>query len=144
MITIELDQEIAPMRERLPMALVASLETRINERASEKGSGTIAVRYVTDEEIQLLNKDYRAKDEVTDVLAFSYKEGRQVEEETLGDVVISVAQAKRQMKDRDIQSELAMLIVHGVLHVLGYDHEEPNQAEEMFSLQDDVLDQKAI
>lgn len=82
---------------------------------------------------------YRSKDTVTDVLSFSYIGQTTGESDQLGDIVISVDQAKRQSQDGDLELELADLIIHGILHVLGYDHEQAKDAKEMFPLQDRLV-----
>ena len=85
-----------------------------------------------------LNRDYRGKDRPTDVLSFSQLEGEpmQPEEEepvALGDIVISIDTAKRQAaeKGHSLSDELDLLVVHGMLHLLGYDDETDEQAEVM-------------
>lgn len=135
MITLDIQQERAPEGERLSQALLVSLQSAIAGELNAAPNGTISVAYVSDHEIQRLNRMYRKKDTVTDVLSFSYVDQGT---ETLGDVVISHAQAKRQAEG-DLQLELVDLIVHGVLHVLGYDHERPEDAQEMFPLQDSIV-----
>jgi probable rRNA maturation factor len=76
-----------------------------------------------------LNRIYRNKDRPTDVLAFSQREGRIVSPNArlLGDVVVSVPTARRQAeaRHRGLVAELTMLIAHGILHLLGWDHETP-------------------
>jgi len=101
-------------------------------------SGEMGLAFVYDEEIQRLNRMYRNKDAVTDVLSWSYFE-EDPGSETLGDIVISYDQAKRQSNDGDVELEVVDLIVHGMLHVLGYDHELPEEAGEMFPLQDKIV-----
>jgi probable rRNA maturation factor len=118
-----------------------------------------------DEEIQGLNRDYRDKDQPTDVLSFSqYEDDPFMPAElntVLGDVVISVPTAQRQVHDGCLprittalknasktdsvpanwmlDDELTFLMVHGVLHLLGHDHIEPEDAEEMFRLEEAIL-----
>ncbi|HEX4954619.1 MAG TPA: rRNA maturation RNase YbeY [Thermoanaerobaculia bacterium] len=87
------------------------------------GEGTFVVRFVSDREMRQLNRLYREKDQPTDVLSFpgeASPEGRH-----LGDVVISVPTARRQAREagHGIGRELQILILHGLLHCLGYDHE---------------------
>lgn len=135
MITLDVQQELAPEGERLSQALLVSLQEVLAAQLRDVPTGTISVVYVSDNEIQRLNRMYRKKDYVTDVLSFSYVEQGT---EALGDVVISHAQAKRQAEG-DLQLELVDLIAHGVLHVLGYDHERPEDAQEMFPLQDTIV-----
>jgi probable rRNA maturation factor len=83
--------------------------------------GELAVMLTTDEPVRRLNARYRGKDEPTDVLSFPGPGGR----EGLGDVVISVETAARNARrlGRTFAEELDVLLLHGFLHVLGYDHE---------------------
>ena len=102
------------------------------------------------ERVQQLNKSYRGKDEPTDVLAF-YMTSAAGETfvappdgvRHLGEVIISYPQAVIQAKEHQhsIKKELAILIIHGVLHLLGYDHEEPEQERRMRGREADILSQ---
>lgn len=80
---------------------------------------------VNNREIRRLNARYRKKDRPTDVLAFQTNGLPGVGDRILGDVVISVEQAKKQAKERGRapEDELETLLIHGILHLLGYDHE---------------------
>ena len=91
---------------------------------------------VNDAEIHRLNRDYRGKDRPTDVLAFAMREGPRTagDEALLGDVVISLQTAARQARDQcvSVADEVRTLLIHGVLHLLGYDHERsPADARRM-------------
>ena len=83
--------------------------------------------FTGDEQIQKLNKLYRGKDRPTDVLAFAQREGElsELAGALLGDVIISVETARRQalVAKRPLVEELTMLMAHGLLHLLGWDHE---------------------
>ncbi len=74
-----------------------------------------------------LNRLYRGRDETTDVLSFSFREGKfpAIQPNCLGDIVISVPVAARQAAEdgRTLSREIDMLLIHGLLHLLGYDHE---------------------
>ncbi|MCB9802466.1 rRNA maturation RNase YbeY [Candidatus Nomurabacteria bacterium] len=80
----------------------------------------ISIALVSEKEIRELNRVYRRKDKVTDVLSFNLDS-----EENLGEVIICLEQSKRQAttNKKTIKSELKLLTVHGILHLLGYDHE---------------------
>ncbi len=95
---------------------------KLGERPAE-----LTIVLVGDADIQQLNRDYRGKNHSTDVLAFAMREGERVggDERLLGDVVISLDTAARQARRRraSLAAEVAALMVHGVLHLLGYDHE---------------------
>ena len=114
-------------------------------RAVDEGGGELSVALVHDVEMHRLNRDYRGKDRTTDVLAFALREGEDTsvqEPGLLGDVVVSVPTAERQAKDRGhaLERELAELLAHGILHLLGYDHERsPAEARRMFREQRRVL-----
>jgi probable rRNA maturation factor len=95
-------------------------------------------------EIQALNRDYRGLDRPTDVLAFALSEQKSGEENAafigapdglkhLGEVIISYPQAALQAREHgySLRAELSVLLVHGVLHLLGYDHEKPEMAPVM-------------
>ncbi len=103
----------------------------------------LSVLLTDDEEIRRLNRSFRGKDSPTDVLSFPMNEmvgGRRI----LGDVVISVDTAKRQAEERgeSLQLTLCRLLIHGVLHLLGYDHERSPEEEEMFRRMEElILDQ---
>lgn len=86
-------------------------------------SSTFVVRFVSDREMRQLNRVYREKDATTDVLSFPGEESP--EGVHLGDVVISVPTGRAQAKaaGHPIERELKILILHGLLHCLGYDHE---------------------
>ncbi|MDQ5970446.1 MAG: putative rRNA maturation factor [Patescibacteria group bacterium] len=80
----------------------------------------ISIAILSPLEIKKLNKIYRQKNKVTDVLSFNLDD-----EKILGEIVICLEQAKKQAKEKKIslQAELKLLVVHGTLHLLGYDHE---------------------
>ena len=97
----------------------------------------ISLLITNDETIHLLNKEYRQKDKPTDVLSFPMED-----EVMLGDIVISLDTAKNQAQEREIglEREIAFLFIHGLLHLLGYDHETSVEDEkEMFALQEEIL-----
>lgn len=81
----------------------------------------ISVALLNPEEIKKLNKIYRQKNKVTDVLSFNLED-----KNILGEIVICLEQAKKQAieKNKSIKSELKLLLLHGTLHLLGYDHEK--------------------
>jgi probable rRNA maturation factor len=88
-----------------------------------------------DNQIRKLNRIYRSKDQPTDVLAFAQREGEHADRagRLLGDVVLSVPTARRQAEaaGRDVGSELTMLLAHGLLHLVGWDHDTPGKERAM-------------
>jgi len=104
----------------------------------------LSVALVSDAEMQALNRDYRATDRPTDVLAFALREGEgaHLHDDVLGDVVISLDTAVRQAAARGhaVAAEVRFLLAHGLLHLLGYDHERsPAEARRMFARQRALL-----
>ncbi|NAZ23390.1 MAG: rRNA maturation RNase YbeY [Thermocrinis sp.] len=101
----------------------------------------LSIALVSDVQIKRLNKLYRNKDKPTDVLSFPI--GEKVEDWLiLGDIVISVDTAKRQAQElgHSLEEELKRLLVHGLVHLLGYDHELGGEEEKkFFELEEFVL-----
>lgn len=105
--------------------------------------GAVSIVLTDDEQVRLLNRTYRGKDEPTDVLSFSLREtssdetaidlAQLGEEPPLGEVYISVPTAQRQAErgERTLEEEVAFLAVHGVLHLLGYEDETQEGYEQM-------------
>ena len=96
-----------------------------------------------DATIHPLNRDYRGKDKPTDVLSFAQREGEFafLEDNLLGDVIISMDTTIRQAQERrhSTEVELRVLLVHGILHLLGYDHIEDDEAEVMEAKEREIL-----
>jgi probable rRNA maturation factor len=112
----------------------AGIDRRTLRRRAEKmlaflamDEAELSVAFVDDAIIHELNRDYRHKDKPTDVLAFAMSEGEHgdVAGHVLGDVIISVPTAKRQAKaaKKTLLAETTMLLAHGLLHLLGWDHD---------------------
>jgi probable rRNA maturation factor len=104
----------------------------------------LSILLIDDDEMQRLNREYLSRDRPTNVLAFSMRDGedQNLNPALLGDVVISTETAQREalQKDVTLEEEMALLLVHGILHLLGYDHENnPSAADEMQTKEEEVL-----
>lgn len=101
----------------------------------------ITVRVVEPEESQHLNHTYRGQDKPTNVLAFPFTSPQEVNLPLLGDLVIcaEIVRTQADEQGKTLQAHWAHLIVHGTLHLLGYDHISDTQAEEMESLECKIL-----
>lgn len=104
----------------------------------------LSILLVDDDEMQRFNREYLCRDRPTNVLAFAMKEGKEpyLNPVLLGDVVVSTETAQREALQRDatLEEEMALLLVHGVLHLLGYDHEDdPSAAAKMQAKEEEVL-----
>jgi probable rRNA maturation factor len=90
----------------------------------------VGLRLCSDPAIRELNRDYRAKNKPTDVLAFAQREARAADHALLGDIVISVDTARKQAK-KGLHAELLHLAAHGLCHLLGYDHRDDEEERVM-------------
>jgi probable rRNA maturation factor len=103
--------------------------------AIELSDHELSVVLTGDEQIKNLNRIYRKKNKATDVLAFSQREGKLGDRAgpLLGDVVVSVPTARRQADtlSRDVLSEVLWLVAHGLLHLVGWDHDTPARDRRM-------------
>jgi probable rRNA maturation factor len=131
----------------------AELISNVLQKAAEmEGISTseVSVTLVTKERIQEINKEYREKDSVTDVISFAMEEMGEDEieiiggEETrfLGDIIICVEVAEEQAADfgHSMDREMGFLAVHGFLHLLGYDHMNEEDEKRMFGRQEEILE----
>ena len=112
--------------------------------ASLESSAEITVRFVDAEEAQALNTDYRQKNYVPNVLTFEYGEmGQNESGQSIlgGDVVICAPVVAREAREQNkpLQHHFAHMAIHGVLHLQGYDHIEPAEADAMESLETAIL-----
>ena len=116
---------------------------------SEHAAGDVCVLVTDAEEIQGLNASYRNIDRVTDVLTFPAWEGDAIAcppDGYLGDIAICLERAEEQAEEygHSLERELAFLAVHGSLHLLGYDHMKPQDEQEMFAKQTEILNAMGI
>ena len=98
-------------------------------RLLDEAGAEVCIGLVGDKRMRGLNRTYRNQDRTTDVLAFAYREARPGASPLLGDVVICVPTARRQAKafNHSLDEEILRLLIHGVLHLAGYDHERSRQ-----------------
>ena len=101
----------------------------------------MTVRIVDEAESHALNLNYRGKDRPTNVLSFPFECPDEVELPLLGDLVIcrQVVEREAQEQDKPVMAHWAHMVVHGSLHLLGYDHIEDDEAEEMESLEAQIM-----
>lgn len=112
----------------------------------------VSVTFVDNDFIHKMNREYRNVDRPTDVISFAFLDDEKDKEKILrgkgsvclGDIYISVDKAKEQAKEygHPLERELSFLFVHGLLHLLGYDHMNKEDEEVMFKLQDEILPPK--
>lgn len=113
------------------------------------GDSELSLTFVDNEKIHEINREYREIDRPTDVISFALEENTEGEMEiigqdmprVLGDIIISIPRAKQQAEEygHSFMRELGFLAVHGFLHLLGYDHGTKEEEQQMFSRQEEIL-----
>lgn len=147
-ITLENDQDKLPISEKLEQLVTAALNVVAGiHKLSDKTEVDITI--VDDGEIHMLNRDYRNVDRPTDVLSFALDEKSEdepellgvPEEHLLGDIIISAETAARQADEfgHGLEREIVYLAVHGLLHLLGYDHRTNEDKTVMRAKEEEAL-----
>ena len=105
------------------------------------GDSELLIRLVSPIEIQVLNKEYRNKNQATNVLAFQNDIPEEIEESILGDVVICVDVVREEalVGDKKFTDHLTHMAIHGILHLIGHDHEDTTSANKMESIEINFL-----
>jgi rRNA maturation RNase YbeY len=130
-LTVHLSNRQRTFKIRTPF-LISTAEAILRQAGQD--TGELSVVLINDRAMHRLNAQYRGKDRPTDVLSFPQAPPRGGVEQLIGDVVISLQTATRQAKERrsTLHAEVVRLLVHGILHLLGYDHERsPQEARRM-------------
>ena len=133
---IKNEQDVMRIGVRMKM-LVKRAITAALWQEGYRGSAEVSVTFTDDEAIKELNRTFREKDASTDVLSFPMDE-----DDTLGDIVISIEHAIAQAREygHSLEREIAFLTVHSLLHLLGWDHERSEDEEKaMFLRQEEIL-----
>ena len=136
---VEIVTEVDAMDDIIPV-----LNSRITQAITllERTGSEMCIRLVNDVTIQKLHLDYMDDDSPTDVLSFEQDVPPKGKFGLLGDVVISVETAKHQAHEKkwSLEEEVLYLALHGLLHLLGYDHAEPDEEKIMFGLQHELFE----
>lgn len=130
--------------------LIEKLLNFVALKENVESESEVSLSFVSNDEIQELNKEYRDKDMPTDVLSFAMNEssedeieivGAEMLDSMLGDIIISTEKLEEQAVEygHSIDRELGFLVVHGFLHLLGYDHMDEEEEKIMFTRQTDLL-----
>ena len=119
---------IVNLQRKLPLNVkpIRDFAESLVSSVREAGGREFSVAFVSDKRMMELNGFFRSKDSTTDVLSFPHEPDEfDPDKSNLGDIVISAEQAQRQATDNDLplEAEIKQLILHGVLHLCGYDHE---------------------
>ncbi|MCZ4337413.1 rRNA maturation RNase YbeY [Shewanella colwelliana] len=140
-LNLALDLQIAIDSDRLPSQ--AQFETWVRlALGNTMPVAELTIRLVDKRESQMLNHTYRGKDKPTNVLSFPFESPAEVELPLLGDLVICVpvVETEALQQNKTLESHWAHMVVHGCLHLLGYDHIDDAEAEEMESLETQLIE----
>jgi probable rRNA maturation factor len=138
--TLEVDVQIASDEDDLP----GQPELRTWARAAlgdDRQDSELTIRIVDEKESALLNSRYRRKDGATNVLSFPYDSPPGIDMPLLGDIVICAPVVRREAKEQSKieRSHWAHMVVHGSLHLLGFDHEQEEEARKMEAMETRIL-----
>lgn len=138
-VDVDLSQELDELKELL--------KNVCNDEKLDNGEFNVII--VSEEKIQELNKNYRGLDKVTDVISFALEDEKSFNIEDyrmLGDIYICLNRAREQAEEygHSFKRELSFLAIHGLLHLLGYDHMNENDEKVMFGKQEEVLKRYGI
>lgn len=129
--------------EKVDEELIKLVVNATSDKLGVKDS-IVSVTFIDNAEIHKINKEYRGVDRETDVISFAFLEDEtdpEMDIDNLGEIYISLEKAHSQAKEygHSFKRELSFLLVHGLLHLLGYDHMTQEEEKEMFSLQEEIL-----
>ena len=139
----KLDLDVQYADTRLEKEITEEMLQRWVE-ATLLGPAELAIRFVDAAEGQALNRQYRGKDYATNVLTFAYNEGEELgdEDPTQADIILCTDVLLREAEEqkKTVEEHAAHLVVHGVLHAQGYDHEHDEEADEMEQFERDIME----
>ncbi|MFB4211862.1 rRNA maturation RNase YbeY [Shouchella sp. JSM 1781072] len=151
MIEIDIVDETETLTEE-QTKLVHEILLAAGDTEHVQADSELSVTFVTEAAIHELNLEHRGIDRSTDVLSFALNDGEQEYEQMegmpnlLGDIIVSISHIQRQAEEynHSFERELAFLVVHGFLHLLGYDHQSSDEEREMFTKQEEILESYGI
>ncbi|MDM5293869.1 rRNA maturation RNase YbeY [Peribacillus simplex] len=152
-LAIDLMDETNEVSEEAQRLVESILQFAAKKENIEKDT-ELSVTFVDNERIREINKEYRHKDSVTDVISFALEEMGEDEVEIvgvempriLGDIIISIERTKEQAEEygHSFDRELGFLALHGFLHLLGFDHMNEEDEKEMFTKQKEILEEYGL
>lgn len=133
---------LKPFQELTGTAVLTAAAEAALQSDQESGPSSLTLRITDEEEVRILNRQFRGLDQSTDVLSFATDfQDPDLDSRYRGDVVICYPQAAAQAEKRGhaVEDELQLLVVHGVLHLLGYDHGSRDEKDLMWEIQGNIL-----
>ncbi|MBI3983700.1 rRNA maturation RNase YbeY [Candidatus Microgenomates bacterium] len=138
---IKLKMQFADGLEPINSQFVGKVVRELNKTLPDASDGIVNIRVTSALEVKDLNQRYAGRPQDTDVLSFNYREGGPLLSQEIGDVIVSYDHVIKQAKatQTDEMTELALLILHGMLHIMGYDHQSKVDQQTMNDLQATVM-----
>lgn len=132
---IAIDNSELPSQESFELWVLTALRDNMSE-------AELTIRIVDEAESQSLNSTYRGKDKPTNVLSFPFEAPAEIDIPLLGDLIICapVVECEAKQQGKTLQAHWAHMVVHGCLHLLGYDHINDTEAEEMESIETQLIE----
>jgi probable rRNA maturation factor len=136
---VELDLQLVSENAGIPS--IEDFQRWVDAALADHDGAQLTVRVVDEDEITELNRTYRNKDKPTNVLSFPFEAPAEIELSLLGDIVIcaKVVQDEAAEQGKPLHAHWAHMVIHGCLHLLGYDHLEDQEAESMEGLEISLL-----
>ena len=133
---LAVSDEVVNLSQEIVQHWVAATFTAINRPMSD-----VTIRVVEEDEIIDLNRRFRGKNAPTNVLAFPFEAIRDIDYNSLGDIVIcySVVKDESNQQHKSVESHFAHMVIHGTLHLCGFDHQSDEEAAAMGAVEKDVL-----
>ncbi len=134
-------KKICPINLRLINKVI-----EVFEKQTQKIKKEVEIIIIGDKEMTELNRFYRGKNKTTDVLSFAFNEDKKIQSQFLGQIFISYSQIKKQAREYSIneKEEFIRMLVHGLLHLVGFDHDTKLKEDKMFVLQEKIVTKVAL
>lgn len=142
MLKVEVNQKILRGGQKLPRRSLDKIFRLVSQKTKTTKNWPVSLAFVSPAQIKKLNQAYRGKNQPTDVLSFGWQKPNQAPQgEPLGEIVVCYPVARRHAlaDGLPVRQEVYRLIVHGLLHLLGYQHATEGQAKKMFALQEEIV-----
>lgn len=140
---VVMNEEAKPLVSPLILQKIEAITSRALESHQLPAQAEVSLTFCDDEQIRALNKTWRHKDEPTDVLSFPLWEEEKISAQLplLGDIIISLERAEEQAREygHSVEREILYLYTHGLLHLLGYDHENEQKRQKMRRCEEELL-----
>ena len=140
-ILLDYDEATPRLSDSLELSIRTNLTTVLNYL--EKPEDTVTIYFCSADSMRELNKQYRDLDKPTDILSWGYEEEMMQVGEPWGEmaVCLTICEQQARQSEWELETELLRLLIHGIAHILGYDHQTPEEEAVMLKLEKELLEQ---